>query len=245
MYKRQVPDDNSLEQERARLVALGAKWRRGEGIIVRKASSPRKVRLGKDSPSVVESERLPPMLVAPPLSRSLDPLTPLSALQLPRSPACPVPVPTAPTTTSSPTEPWPGCCCWPSCPRSPLPLPAPGVATPLPLPRGNETRDSWSLRLAPPPTRSANCRWSCRTRSHEVLRSYYPHYCVIKHVVGQRLSIPDRLTSAKCAMPVSSYHSSFLLFRLAKQFHSTDKPIGNVQLLPRAQCNPYNCSSVG
>lgn len=37
-------------------------------------------------PSVVESLRLPPPLVAPPLSRSLEPLTPESALQEPRSP---------------------------------------------------------------------------------------------------------------------------------------------------------------
>ena len=57
--------------------------------------------------SVVESERFPPTLVAPPLSLSLDPRTPLSALQLPRSPACPpeepapAALPTLPTVTPS------------------------------------------------------------------------------------------------------------------------------------------------
>lgn len=115
-------------------------------------------------PSVVESDRFPPTLVAPPLSRSLDPRTPLSALQLPRSPACPpedpapAPPPTLPTDTPSSVVPSGGCeFTWGMMAQPPLPLPpppplpptppplllpAPGVAAPFTLPRGKDTKDS-------------------------------------------------------------------------------------------------------
>lgn len=122
-------------------------------------------------PSVVESERFPPTLVAPPLSLSLDPRTPLSALQLPRSPACPpeepapAALPTFPTVTPSSVLPNGGWeFIWGMIPQPPPPLllPAPGVAAPFTLPLGNETKDSWSLKQIPPlPPLSANWRCSC------------------------------------------------------------------------------------
>ena len=128
-------------------------------------------------PSVVESERFPPTLVAPPLSLSLDPRTPLSALQLPRSPACPpeepapAALPTFPTVTPSSVLPNGG---WefiwgmiPQPPPPPLLLPAPGVAAPFTLPLGNETKDSWSLKqIPPPPPLSANWRCNCNIPTH-------------------------------------------------------------------------------
>lgn len=83
-----------------------------------------------DSPSVVESDKLPPPDVAPPDSRSELPRTPESALQLPRSPG-----------------------------NNPSPVLAVGVANPpltLDTERDIDARLSWSERH-PPPLCVANC----------------------------------------------------------------------------------------
>lgn len=118
-------------------------------------------------PSVVESDRFPPTLVAPPLSRSLEPRTPLSALQLPRSPACPWAPPMPPQLLLPPDNRsselprvvalWWWLDKWGNI--KPLLLPAPGVVAPFMLLLvGYDTSDSWSLRQMPLPP---NCRWSC------------------------------------------------------------------------------------
>lgn len=91
------------------------------------------------APSVVESDKLPVIDVAPPLSRSELTRTPESALQLPRSPG------------NSP-----------KCPESSPP--DPGVrAPPLRLWRGSEASDSWSERQPP----AANCLRACLVRRLE------------------------------------------------------------------------------